>query len=231
MEESILLIAGTGFATAALHAALPTHWLPFALTSRAQGWSRSKTLGVVITASTAHVLFTIILGLLVFLGAEFLSEEIHELFHVGAGLILILLGAWFIFRQISGRGGHGHTHLLGKHGEEILDHEYDEHCLEREVEERQGNRLTIGALLLMLTLSPCETYLPIFMSGADYGWNGFILLSVVLLVATVAAMTLLTMIARTGVERINIGLLEKYENGGLGLILVILGTVFLVSGH
>ena len=107
----------------------------------------------------------------------------------------------------------------------------DEHCLEREVDERKGDRLTIGSLLVMLTLSPCESFLPVFLTGEPWGWSGFLLLSLVLFVATVAGMTTLTMIARAGVDKINIALLEKYENGLLGLLLVVLGTAFLVWGH
>ncbi len=231
MDEPILLtIAVSGFAAAALHAALPTHWLPFALTARAQGWGRGKTLGVVLAASSAHVLFTVAIGWLFFIGGKELSEETHHLFHFISGALLVALGVFFVFRQISGKG-HGHTHLLGRHGEEMHDHDYDEHCLEREVEERQGSKLTIGALLMMLTLSPCESFLPIFMAGSSYGMEGFILLSSVLFVATVGAMTLLTLVARAGVERLKIGVIEKYENGALGLILVILGTAFVVWGH
>ena len=37
-------IAVTGFTIAFLHAAIPTHWLPFALIGRARGWSRRRTL-------------------------------------------------------------------------------------------------------------------------------------------------------------------------------------------
>ncbi len=231
MDESLLMtIAVSGFGVASLHAALPTHWLPFALTARAQQWSAGKTLGVVLAAASAHVIFTITLGFLVFKGGAELSHETHELFHSLSGGLLVLLGVWFIFRQISGKR-HGHTHLLGNHGTEMHDHDYDEHCLEREVEERKGSGLTIGALLMMLTLSPCESFLPIFLTGAPFGLDGFLILSLVLLVATVGAMSILTMIARAGVEKIKIGLLEKYENGALGVVLVVLGTAFFVWGH
>ena len=49
MNDSVLTtIAITGFGIAFFHAAIPTHWLPFVLTARAQRWNRSKTL--IITA-------------------------------------------------------------------------------------------------------------------------------------------------------------------------------------
>ena len=39
-------IAVTGFTVAFLHAAIPTHWLPFVLTARVQKWNRSETVFV-----------------------------------------------------------------------------------------------------------------------------------------------------------------------------------------
>jgi nickel/cobalt exporter len=49
MQSTVLTtIAATGFSVAFFHAAIPTHWLPFVLVSRARGWSRSaKTLAVI----------------------------------------------------------------------------------------------------------------------------------------------------------------------------------------
>ena len=44
MNSAVLTtIAATGFTVAFFHAAIPTHWLPFVLVSRARGWSRGKT--------------------------------------------------------------------------------------------------------------------------------------------------------------------------------------------
>ena len=40
-------LLGGGFVAAFLHAALPTHWLPFTLVGRAQGWRASRVLAVV----------------------------------------------------------------------------------------------------------------------------------------------------------------------------------------
>jgi nickel/cobalt exporter len=43
-QAAILAIATTGFTVAFFHAAIPTHWLPFVVASRAQGWTRARTL-------------------------------------------------------------------------------------------------------------------------------------------------------------------------------------------
>jgi len=87
-------VAATGFAVAFLHAALPTHWLPFVLVGRAQKWTTGRTLGVTLLAGLGHVGLTILLGLAVTAGAAIalaadLLEDLHLLalagFEKGAG--------------------------------------------------------------------------------------------------------------------------------------------------
>jgi len=72
MNETVLTtIMITGFGIAFFHAAIPTHWLPFVLTARAQRWNRAKTLMITALAGSGHVLFTATLGSLVaWLGIE-----------------------------------------------------------------------------------------------------------------------------------------------------------------
>ena len=66
MNEAVLgTILLTGFSVAFVHAALPTHWLPFVLAGRGQGWSHSKTMADTALAGGGHVLFTVVLGVLV----------------------------------------------------------------------------------------------------------------------------------------------------------------------
>ena len=66
MNQPLLLsILAAGFTVAFFHTAIPTHWLPFALTGRAQGWSRTKTLTITGFAALGHTGFTTFLGVLV----------------------------------------------------------------------------------------------------------------------------------------------------------------------
>lgn len=71
----------TGFTVAFLHAAIPTHWLPFVVAARAQHWKKPKTLAVTGVAGAGHVLFTIALGVLVVWGGMAINSRIVELFH------------------------------------------------------------------------------------------------------------------------------------------------------
>ena len=116
MQPLLLSIAATGFVVAFAHAAIPTHWLPFVLTGRAQRWSKAKTLIVVALCGSGHVLFTTLLGVLVvWLGIE-TRKWTEDVFPWIAGGALILFGLYYLVRQ--GRvGGHGHSHLGGGHGD------------------------------------------------------------------------------------------------------------------
>ena len=65
-DPSVMLsLLGGGFVAAFLHAALPTHWLPFTLVGRAQGWRPSRILAVVATAGLAHIIATAAVGALI----------------------------------------------------------------------------------------------------------------------------------------------------------------------
>ena len=51
---------------------------------------------------------------------------------------------------------------------------------------RVSDRVAISSLLALLTFSPCESFLPVYVSGIRYGWIGFVLLTAILSIATVA---------------------------------------------
>ena len=54
LEQPVILsVLGAGLVTAFLHAALPTHWLPFVLVGRAQRWTLPRMLGAVTAGDAA----------------------------------------------------------------------------------------------------------------------------------------------------------------------------------
>src|SRR2546423_11833735 len=102
MNKTVLTsIALTGFSVAFLHSAIPTHWLPFVATGRAQGWSHATTLAVTALAGTGHVLATAILGLLLTIFGAAVSAQLGAWFPRIAGGLLLALGLFFIWRQLS----------------------------------------------------------------------------------------------------------------------------------
>ena len=255
-------IALTGFTVAFLHAAIPTHWLPFVLTARVQKWNRAKTLLVTACAGTGHVLFTAVLGFLVAWFGIAMSARWGQWFPWIAGGALILFGLYYVVQQLRGKG-HGHSHSFGghshddhEHGHEHghshaehahvhsgeahshaahehhdVGHHHDHNAAEEEElvpPPRKSDWGAIVSLLALLTFSPCEGFIPVYVSGVRYGWTGFFLLTVILSIATVGGMIVFTWLTLAGMERLKFKLLEKYESGIMGALLCALGILIII---
>ena len=245
-------IAITGFTVAFLHAAIPTHWLPFVLTARVQKWNRSKTLFVTALAGSGHVLFTAVLGFLVAWFGIALNDKYGGWFPWIAGGALVLFGLYYVIQQLRGKG-HGHSHNFGDHSHSGHEHSHAEHDHSGDAHEHdhlqgqhehdddhehQDEEMTpppkrsdwgaIASLLALLTFSPCEGFLPVYVSGVRYGWSGFFLLTVILSVATVAGMVAFTWLTLAGMEKLKLRVFEKYESGIMGALLCLLGILIIV---
>ena len=231
-------IAVGGFAVAFLHAAIPTHWLPFVVAARAQHWKKPKTLAVTGIAGAGHVLFTIVLGALVVWGGMAIDSRLGKFFPLVAGGALIALGLFYLVRQFRGAG---HSHLFGGHSHEHHDHEHehehkDEHdgdieAIKSRWSQQRSDWIVVAGLFALLTFSPCEAFLPVFLMGARYGWIGFALLSATLAIATVAGMVIFTSLTLAGVEKVNFRVLERFESGILGGVLCLLGMLIILFEH
>jgi len=196
-------IAATGFAVAFLHAALPTHWLPFVLVGRGQNWSAGKTLGVTALAGIGHVAFTILLGLLVVTAGLAVLPALGTWFPYVVGGLLVALGLFYLFRHV-------------RHAKATQPKRY------------ASDRAAIIGLFVLLALSPCEAFLPVYLAGVQHGWVAFALLSLILLLATAAGMLLFTGLSLAGANRLKLAGLEKYEQAILGGALILLGVAVMV---
>jgi len=88
---------------------------------------------------------------------------------------------------------------------------------------RPDDRAVVLGLLVALTFSPCEAFLPVFLAGALHGWVGYVALSLVLALATGLGMMLFTSLALKGLQHLELRSLERYENGIAGALLVLMG--------
>ncbi|HEX3421283.1 MAG TPA: hypothetical protein VHT01_08640 [Candidatus Udaeobacter sp.] len=246
MNELVFItLVVTGFTVAFLHAAIPTHWLPFVVAARAQRWNKPKTLAITGAAGAGHVLFTIALGVLVVWGGMAINSRISKAFPLIAGGALMALGLFYLVRQI--RGGTGHGHLFRSHSHddhdshdhhthshahalehEHLDQEDDIATIEQRWSQRRSDWVVIAGLFALLTFSPCEAFLPVFLIGAKYGWIGFALFSAILAIGTVAGMVVFTWLTLAGMEKLEFRALEKFESGILGGILCLLGVLVML---
>ena len=211
-------ILATGFVVAFLHAAIPTHWLPFVLVGRAQGWSARKILTVSILAGGGHVASTALLGLILMGAGMALDQLLGPWLARAAGLLLIGFGLYYLLM----RKPHVHRLALAGGGSMAVA---ETDALQRRY---ASDRAAILGLVGLLTFSPCESFLPVYLSGTSYGWSGFLLLSAVLAAATVVAMTLFTGIVLLGFSRLRLRAVERYESVLLGTTLCVLGVLVMV---
>lgn len=231
-------VAATGFTVAFFHAAIPTHWLPFVLVSRARGWSRTKTLSVSALAGLGHVALTSLLGLAIAWFGFQLDEHMGALFPWIAGGILLAIGLFYFWRQWRGSGVmHHHVRGALHHPSERCGHEHDHSHWDAELKDSQlvvaksGDWAAISGLFVMLTLSPCEGFLPVYLSGVQFGWRGFLVLTLILAVATLAGMMIFTWLTLVGLEKFEVKNFERYEAGLLGALFCLLGGLLIVLGH
>ena len=216
-------ILATGFAVAFLHGALPNHWLPFVLVSRRQGWSKGKTLAITALAGLGHAAVTMLLGLLLVALGLAVGDRLGPALPLVAGGLLILFGLYYLANHA--RGGHLHLPFLGRlapaHG--FADEDVSGTAL--------SDRAAILGLLAILALSPCEAFIPVYLSGLRFGWVGFGLLSLVLAGAAMASMVGLTGLSLAGAGWLGLKSTERYEGLVLGAALCLLGTLVMLLEH
>ena len=205
----LLTLTATGFSVAALHAALPTHWLPFVVIGRARGWSRRRTLGAVALAGGGHILATTVLGVALARFGWEINERFDAAFHWAVAALLVGLGAWLAFRAPHGHGC--------------------DHCEGRKLIPEPTDRAALWGLFLTLTLSPCELFLPVYLTAAPYGWPGIAWLSAVLAVATLTGMITLTWLTLCGAARLR--WLDRLDHRVLGGLLALLGFATVAFSH
>lgn len=216
---NILSILLTGLMIAMLHAAIPTHWLPFVIAARAQKWSWRKTQSILLIAGLGHVIMTTLLGALIFVLGLGFFQRYQNYFLLLASLSIGLFGLYQVIQHFQ---GHKHSHC----------EQTDQHHHDAEFQKAGQDGWAILSLLALLTFSPCESFLPVYLSAVQYGWQGFLYLSLILAFGTLFSMFVLTWLSHQGLSRFKMDWIENYEKlvTGGGLI-VLAALVFLIENH
>lgn len=209
----VSLVAG-GAGAAFLHAALPTHWLPFVLVGRAQGWGGGRTLATAAAAGSAHIATTAAAGAVVLAAGLMLDQWISGLLPWLAAAALFAFGLYYLTRAAGRRpalaGGGGYDQLPVAAGP-------------------GSNRAATLGLIGALAVSPGEALLPLYLGAAGHGPWGFLALTLAFLIGTLAGMLAFTAIARAGVSAFRLERLARYEGAILGLALIALAVFVVVN--
>lgn len=189
-----------------LHAAIPNHWLPIIAIGKKAGWSGRKTTRITLLAGSAHALSTVLIGSILSLAGWTLSAWAEVFMTTAAPLMLMVLGAVFIWRHYY----HQHFHLHGKVSPELPE-----------------NQL-IAALATAMFLSPCLEIGAFFLVAGTHGFGAVLGLSALYAITTVGGMVVWVQLVWHGLKRSNWHALEHYAGIISGVVLVISGVLGLM---
>jgi putative Mn2+ efflux pump MntP len=206
-----LSFAAAGFGVALVHVAIPTHWLPFVLVGRAQGWALSRVLTAAAAAAVGHILTTTVVGVLILLAGRFVEQWIQGVLHYAAAALLLGFGFFYLARAFQRR-----VALAGLTGQTVAP------------PPRVDDRAAWWGVVAALALSPGEVLLSFYLTGDTHGWPGLALLSVMFLAGTLAGMVALIAVTWAGMAHFRMDRLARYESAILGAVLLLLGVAVVV---
>lgn len=191
-----------------LHAVIPNHWLPVLAIGKKEGWSLAETSRITFLAGMAHVISTVIIGLLLgMIGGE-LTENIEHFTHIIAPSVLVLLGLYFVRQHYT----HHHFHLP------------------KEQIQKKTKKSIILALVIAMFLSPCMEIEAYFLLAGSKSWYLLAAIAAMYSIITIAGMLIWIRIVYIGLLKLN---WHKWEhNAGIitGLVLIVTGIIsFFIS--
>ena len=159
-------------------------------------------------AGMAHVVSTVIIGLLLGLIGSELTEHIEHFTHIIAPSVLILMGLYFVRQHYR----HHHFHL------------------QQEPVKKKTKRSIILALVIAMFLSPCMEIEAYFLLAGSKGWYVLAGIALMYSIITLSGMLVWIHIVYKGILKLN---WHKWEhNAGIitGLVLIVTGIIsFFIS--
>jgi hypothetical protein len=198
----MLTILTGAFLLSLFHALIPSHWLPVLGISRKEGWSAKETLWVTFLAGGAHVLSTVLAGIVLAMLGIALSGVVSVFMGWVAPSLLILLGAFYIYQHYY----HHHFHL----------------------HRQPGGWGVIASLALAMFLSPCFEIEGYFLAAGQFGFGFVLVLALLYGLITISGMLIWVWLALRGLQRLDWHALE--HNAGLiaGITLILSGVLLWV---
>jgi hypothetical protein len=214
LQQPVLLsLLGAGFVTAFLHAALPTHWLPFVLVGRGQRWTLPQVLAAVAAAGLAHILSTALVGGLIVAAGLAMDQWISGMLPLASAGLLFLFGGHYLLRAVLRAPVMAGGPALAL-SEPTVSH-----------------AAAFWGLVAMLAISPGEVLLPIYLSQATQGPLVLAALTLAFAAGTILGMGLFTGLARAGWSVLRLERWARYESIILGVALILIGLLVILRPH
>lgn len=247
LSSAALLVAAAG-SVGVLHTIAPDHWAPIALLARQRGWSAAQTARTAAGAGFGHTASTLAIGLVVWLVSAAVAVRFAGALNLAAGVALVGFGSWIALASLRehrvqhGEGGHahfGHAHVH-RHPDGLQHVHWHEHHAEdwhvagggvaALAHEHAHSTSSRTALLLILGSSPSIEVLPAFSAAAPQGAALLAAMALVFAVATIGTYVAMCAASSAGVRRLSLGPLERYGEALSGVVIAVVGAVFLFWG-
>lgn len=185
-----------------LHAIIPNHWLPILAIGKKENWSLREVLNVTVISGLSHVTSTLVIGWgLAFFGWE-LSQKYKSITPFIAPIVLIVIGAIFIYRH------HKHKHF------HVADQQH-----------QSSKFRMILSLSLAMFLSPCLEVEAYFLAAGVESFWWTVLLSAIYFSVTIIGMLIWVTVAFHGLNRLNWHKLEHKAGIITGVTLISSGII------
>jgi putative Mn2+ efflux pump MntP len=205
---SILL---SGLALSILHAVIPNHWIPLVTLSKKEQWNLPKTLKVTALAGGAHVLSTVIIGILISILSFQLSQEFEKWTRWISPALLVALGLYFIYQHYH----HRHFHINPAGRQKSIRHQ-------------------IKVIVIAMFFSPCLEIEALYIMAGQHSWELMFWLSLLYVVVTLIGMLIWVYIVYQGLEKLNRNWHGLEHSSGIiaGVILIVTGLLsFFLDFH
>lgn len=181
------------------HALIPSHWLPILAISRKESWPPAQVLWVTFVAGLAHVLSTVLVGVLLAAFGLVLSDKMAFFTTWVSPALLIALGFFYIYQHYF----HHHFHL-----------------------QKQASRFgIIASLSIAMFLSPCFEIEGYFLAAGPHGWHFVALLALLYALLTISGMLIWMRLALHGLKKLDWHALEHHAGLIAGVTLIISGLL------
>lgn len=186
-----------------VHALIPSHWLPLVAVAKSEKWSRYELLLVTILSASAHVMGTVILGIVLGIVGVTLAHQYDDYIHFIAPVLLIVFGLLYFTLNLP----HHHTTK-----EEIIKN-------------KKSKTKWIFLFVTMMFLSPCLEVESLFLAAGAYGLHSIVWLGLVYGVVSITGITALVVLAFKGIHLIKSETIENNEKRITGIVLIVIGII------
>lgn len=197
------LLAGT-FVLAFVHALIPNHWLPLVAVARAEHWKIRDLNMVTLIAAAAHVIGTVILGIVLGLIGVKLQNEYGTVIYVVAPVLLITFGLIYFTVNLPHHHHHEKKDIAGY---------------------KRSKKKWILIFIVMMFLSPCLEVESLFLSAGAYGMATVLIMSVIYTIVSISGILLLVNLGNKGVNLLPAEFIEHNEKKISGGVLILVGII------